>query len=296
MGYSSRPKLVVIERCEGRSMGGDGLGSVSSGPMPRPVASLKVSRWFGEGLRQWRRPSRASSAIPCTRVTGGTAYGGGGGGAAAAFHRSRSVPYFIWWGRWRRPAMALEYALGSSDPAVVGALELPWPVGVQAASGGSGESPASARGAPAAPAATTTSESVSAEFTPGSQTPTGVGGKRARRARTCVQAPGVRTTGGADTNAPRVRRRVVGLGRSLLVRRHHAAIPALCLGCARTRRPAPKRRHPDGLSGGPARKAASHPQSKRQRHSTGAGSNGGGGGVSWKFAPRGSDSRNPICL
>ena len=44
-----------------------------------------------------------------------------------------------------------------------------------------GESPASARGAPATPAATTTSESVSAEFTLGSQRPTGVGGKQARR-------------------------------------------------------------------------------------------------------------------
>ena len=33
-------------------------------------------------------------------------------------------------------ATALEYALGYSDPAVVGALELPWPVGVQVADGG----------------------------------------------------------------------------------------------------------------------------------------------------------------
>ena len=115
-------------------MGGAGLGSVSSRPMPRPVASVKVSRWFGEGLRQWRRPSRASSRNPCTRVTGGTTYGGGG--AATAFHRSPSVPYFVWWGRWRRLATALEYALGYSDRAVVWALELPWLVGVQAAEGG----------------------------------------------------------------------------------------------------------------------------------------------------------------
>ena len=54
------------------------------------------------------------------------------GGAAAAFHRSPNVAYFIWWGRWKRLATALEYALGYSDPAVVGALVLPWPVGGQA--------------------------------------------------------------------------------------------------------------------------------------------------------------------
>ena len=57
-------------------------------------------------------------------------------GAAAAFHRSPNVPYFGWWGRWRRLATALEYALGYSDPMVVGALELPWPVGDQTADGG----------------------------------------------------------------------------------------------------------------------------------------------------------------
>ena len=51
------------------------------------------------------------------------------GGAAAAFHRSPNVAYFVWWGRWKRLATALEYALGYSDPAVVGALVLPWPVG-----------------------------------------------------------------------------------------------------------------------------------------------------------------------
>ena len=75
--YSTQPKSAVIERCEGCSMDGDGLGSVSSGPMPKPVTSLKVSRWFGEGLRQWRRPSRASSATPRTQITSGTTYGRG---------------------------------------------------------------------------------------------------------------------------------------------------------------------------------------------------------------------------
>ena len=54
------------------------------------------------------------------------------GGAAAAFHRSPNVAYFVWWGRWKRLATSLEYALGYSDPAVVGALVLPWPVGGQA--------------------------------------------------------------------------------------------------------------------------------------------------------------------
>ena len=53
------------------------------------------------------------------------------GGAAAAFHRSPNVAYFVWWGRWKRLATSLEYALGYSDPAVVGALVLPWPVGSQ---------------------------------------------------------------------------------------------------------------------------------------------------------------------
>ena len=56
------------------------------------------------------------------------------GGAAAAFHRSPNVPYFVWWGRWRRQATAPEYALGYS--AVVGALDLPLPVGDQTAPGG----------------------------------------------------------------------------------------------------------------------------------------------------------------
>ena len=103
----------------------------------------------------------------------------------------------------------------------------------------------------------------------------------------CQDIRRVGMTSGADTSAPRVKRRVVGLGRSLLIRWHHAASAAVGLGSARTRRSAPKRRHPDGLSGGPARKAASHPQSKRQGQGTGAGSREGGGGVSWKFALEG---------
>ena len=133
--YSSRPKLAVIERCAGRSLGGDGRWSVSSGPMPRLVASLRVSRWFGEGLRHWRRPSRASSATPRTRVTGGTAYAGGAPPPPSTVPPT-SPTSFGGGGRWRRLATAPEYALGYSDRAVVGALELPWPVGVQAADGG----------------------------------------------------------------------------------------------------------------------------------------------------------------
>ena len=109
-----------------------------------------------------------------------------------------------------------------------------------------------------------------------------------------MQALGIGTGRGANTGAPIVKRRVVGLGRSLLVQRHHAPSAAVGLGSARTRRPAPKRTHPNGLSGGPASKAASHPESKPQGEGRGAGSSEGGVGVSWKFAPRGSDSRNPI--
>ena len=41
------------------------------------------------------------------------------GGAAAAFHRSPNVAYFVWWGRRKRLATALEYALGYSDPLVL---------------------------------------------------------------------------------------------------------------------------------------------------------------------------------
>ena len=40
-------------------------------------------------------------------------------------------------------------------------------------------------------------------------------------------------------------------------------VTAVGLGSTRTCRAAPKRRHPVGVSGGPARKAASHPQSKQ---------------------------------
>ena len=45
--------------------------------MPKPVASLKVSRWFGEELRQWRRPSQTSSATPRMVVIDGIACRGG---------------------------------------------------------------------------------------------------------------------------------------------------------------------------------------------------------------------------
>ena len=105
-------------------------GAGSSDATPRPAASLKVNRWLGEGLRQWRGSSHTSSVIPHIVATDGIPCGGGG--AAAAFHCSPNVAYFVSWGRWKRLATALEYALGYSDPAVVGALLLPWPVGGQA--------------------------------------------------------------------------------------------------------------------------------------------------------------------
>ena len=92
--------------------------------MPRPIASLKVSHWFGEELRQWRRPLRTSSATPRMVVIDGTACGEGG--AAAAVHRSAKFPYFVWRRRWWRMATALEYTLAYFDPTVVGALGLLW--------------------------------------------------------------------------------------------------------------------------------------------------------------------------
>ena len=42
----------------------------------------KAGHWFGEELRQWRRPSQTSSATPRMMVIDGTACGGGGGGGA----------------------------------------------------------------------------------------------------------------------------------------------------------------------------------------------------------------------
>ena len=99
---------------------------------------------------------------------------------------------------------------------------------------------------------------------------------------------------GADK--PRPKRRVVGLGGPLSVQRHHATSAQVGLGSAKARRPASKRRHPDGPPVGPASKVAvrSPPECKGKGGGTGAGR--GGGGVAWKFAPRGGDSRNPICL
>ena len=244
-------------------MSGDGLGFVSSGPMSRLVASLKVKRCFGDELRQWRRPSRASSATPHTRVTRDIACGGGGvgapplpstapptspisfgGGGGAGWPRLRSTLWgtltLRWLGHWsgcgllvskllmgwlcswrtcgatpcrpnpRGPPGVLHWRYLYLSVRGLLCLLLIWmwrklqrrwcdtrcdsdSTAVSSALSGSGESPASARNAPAAPAATTTSESASAEFTPGSQPPTGVGGKRARHARTIVQAPGTGT-------------------------------------------------------------------------------------------------------
>ena len=57
-------------------MDGGDPGSVSSGPMPKPVATLQVSRWFGVELKQWRRSLQTSSATPRLVGIDGTAYGG----------------------------------------------------------------------------------------------------------------------------------------------------------------------------------------------------------------------------
>ena len=58
-------------------MSGDGRGSDSSDATPRPAASLKVNRWLGEGLRQWRGSSQTSSVIPHIVATDGIPCGGG---------------------------------------------------------------------------------------------------------------------------------------------------------------------------------------------------------------------------
>ena len=73
----SLPKLVATRKCDGRFMSGDGRGSDSSDATPRPAASLKVNRWLGEGLRQWRGSSQTSSVIPHIVATDGIPCGGG---------------------------------------------------------------------------------------------------------------------------------------------------------------------------------------------------------------------------
>ena len=74
--YSSLPRSAVTRECGGRFMGGADLGSVSSGPVPKPVASLKLSCWFGVELRQRTRSSQTSSATPRLVGIDGTTYGG----------------------------------------------------------------------------------------------------------------------------------------------------------------------------------------------------------------------------
>ena len=47
------------------------------------------------------------------------------GGCAACYHRGPHLRFLLWWGRWRRLQMALEYATRYADPEVVGPLLLP---------------------------------------------------------------------------------------------------------------------------------------------------------------------------
>ena len=52
--------------------------------------------------------------------------------AATMYHQSPVVAYFVWWGRWKPLATALESVLGYSDLAVVAELCLPYPGDVAA--------------------------------------------------------------------------------------------------------------------------------------------------------------------
>ena len=270
------------------------------------------------------------------------------GGAAAAFHRSPNVAYFVWWGRWKRLATALEYALGYSDPAVVGALVLPWPVGGQASderlavvlaalwgdpmyasperkstkatmeisvpvpagpvvslpdldvatnrkevddvgfdsdsssvpseSSDSDVSTASARNITIGPSPSACPGERPQQFTPGSRPQVVGSGRRKLRLKGARKAPrgGAAEVDGADK--PRPKRRVVGLGGPLSVQRHHATSAQVGLGSAKARRPASKRRHPDGPPVGPASKVAvrSPPECKGKGGGTEAGRGGGG--------------------
>ena len=263
-------------------------------------------------------------------------------------------------------ATALEYALGYSDPAVVGALVLPWPVGgqnsderlavllaalwgdpmyasperkstkatmevsapvpagpvvslpdmdvatsrkevddmgsdsdsssVPSESSGSDVSTASARNITKGPNPSTGPGERPQQFTLGSKPQGDGGGRRKLRSKGAGKAPrgGAAEVDGAEK--PRPKRRVVGLGGPLSVQRRHATSAQVGLGSAKARQLASKRRHPDGPPVGPASKVAvrSPPECKDKGGGTETGR--GGGGVAWKFAPRGGDSRNPICL
>ena len=131
--YSSLPRSGVTRRYGGRSIGGGDPGFVSSGPMPKPFVSPKVSRWFGVELRQWRRSLHTSSVTPrlvgidgiayrgevpplpsTAPLTSCTSFGGGGGGD------------------WPRLWSMLWVTLTVH----VGELELPWPIGDLATAGG----------------------------------------------------------------------------------------------------------------------------------------------------------------
>ena len=258
------------------------------------------------------------------------------------------MAYFVWWGRWKRLATALEYALGYSDPAVVGALVFPWPVGgqtpgerlavlladlwgdpmyasparkspkasleiaapvpaapvvslpdmdgaphpgemedvksdsdsssVHSESSASAVSAASACDSPAEPAPPDVPGERPPQFTPGTGPQVG-GGKRRLRSKGAGKTPRSGTAEVDGDGKPRPKRRVVGLGGSVSVQLHHAASAKVGLGNAKARRPAPKRRHPDGPPVGPASKVAVRfpPENQGQGARAAAGKRGGGG-------------------
>ena len=102
-----------------------------------------------------------------------------------------------------------------------------------------GGSPPSAGGDIAAHDPAAAREPVSAKFTPGSQPPVGVGGKRTRRARAPIQSPGVGTAGGCELGALRSKRQIVVMGGSLIVLRRHEPGAAVGLGPPKAPRPTP---------------------------------------------------------
>ena len=157
---------------------------------------------------------------------------------------------------------------------------------VPSESSASAVSTAGACGSPAEPAPPDISGERPPQFTPGTGPQVG-GGKRRLRSKGAGKTP---RSGAAEVDGdgkPRPKRRVVGLGGSISVQRHHAATAKVGLGNAKARRPAPKRRHPAGPPVGLASKVAvrSPPENQGQDGSAAAGKR--GGGVAWKFAPRG---------
>ena len=325
---------------------------------------LKVNRWLGEGLRQWRGSSQTSSVIPHIVATDGIPCGGGavrppstappmwltssGGGGGRGWPQRWSTLWATltlrWLGLWcfhgllvARLLMSVwlccwppcgvtpcMYSPERKSTKATMEISVPVPAGpvvslpdmdvatnrkevddvgcdsdsssVPSESSDSDVSTASARNITTGPSPSAGPGERPRQFTPGSKPQVVGSGRRKLRSKGAGKAPrgGAAEVDGAEKSRPK--RRVVGLGGPLSVQRHHATSAQVGLGSAKARRPTSKRRHPDGPPVGPASKVAvrSPPECKGKGGRTGTGR--GGGGVAWKFAPRGGDSRNPICL